>query len=566
MWAARSCSRIGRTSSERLRPMHRHFTTRTTARFRAATASSTGNGGHHHDEQSGAHANASGSTAAVVGASAVLGGALIYNINEVSSSRDKQIMDPKSRLTIPNYKNIMFKSGAASSSNLVMCQEEPLSRESTTSTSSRTISIGSEVDDEHASNSNPLDETSSTSDFCAGNTSSEALPVTAEAAEGIPSSVRTRTMQQKNSQMDKKLSRGVDGKHEWEASQEHHKELTRSFLNEKPDKAQKDKNDFMIIAGNGNPRLARKVAKHLGVELSPVMLTHFNDGESRIHIKQSCRGKDIFIIQPTCPPVNENLVDLLLMISTCRRASAKRITAVVPYYGYARADRKNSSRVPIAAADVAELITAMGADRVVSVDLHNGAIQGFFPPNIPLDNLSAMSLGVEYFSKEKKVDQDCVVISPDAGGVYRARQFQERLIKMGQSNASLALITKQRSKPGEIDRMDLIGTVRDKDVIIVDDLVDTAGTLCEAARHLKLAGAKRIFAFITHGVLSGNALERIRSSNLEELVVTDSIPGDDGRFKVENIKIISLAVLVADGVRRIYQKESLSWETIEQFI
>ncbi|CAD7950654.1 unnamed protein product [Amoebophrya sp. A120] len=350
----------------------------------------------------------------------------------------------------------------------------------------------------------------------------------------------------------------------WDASVQHQPELARSFYNQKPQKKDesRDSSDFMLLSGNANPRLARKIAKHLGVELAPALVTRFKDGETRIQIQQSCRGKDIFIIQPTCPPVNENLVELLFMISTARRASAKRITAVIPYYGYARADRKNSSRVPIAAADVANMIIAMGADRVLSVDLHNGAIQGFFPPHCPFDNLSAMSIGVEYFAREQKLGPRVCVISPDAGGVDRARQFQSKLMKYGVEDCKLAMISKQRIRPGEVASMDLVGDVRDRDVIIVDDLVDTAGTLCEAAANLKKHGARRIYAFVTHGVLSENALEKIKNSVLEELVVTDTINGDDGRHKVKNIKIASIAVLVADGLRRIYQNESLSWDVV----
>lgn len=348
---------------------------------------------------------------------------------------------------------------------------------------------------------------------------------------------------------------------DWDGDPVTQKEFARSWHNEKLQKDQRDKNDFMLIAGNANIPLARKIAKHLGVEVSPLTLSRFRDGETKLQIVNSCRGKDMFIIQPTSPPVNENLMDLLILIATARRASAKRITAVLPYYGYSRADRKNASRIPIAAADVAKLLEAMGVDRVVSVDLHCGAIQGFFPPTIPMDNLSAMCMGEEYFLSQKLLHDKVVIVSPDAGGVYRAKTFQEGMIKRGNlHDVRLAMLVKQRSGASEIARMDLVGTVEGYDVILVDDMIDTAGTMCEAASILRNAGAKRIFGFATHGVLSGPAIERIQKSELEELVITDSVFMHDGREKCDKIKIISLAVLIADGIRRIYLRESLSWQ------
>ena len=338
--------------------------------------------------------------------------------------------------------------------------------------------------------------------------------------------------------------------------------LIRSVKGEKVHKERKQidretrKEEILVISGNSNIPLAEAIVAHMGTNLGNIALGRFADGEVSLRIHESVRGKDVYIIQPTSPPVNEHLMELLLMISTCRRSSAKRITAVVPYYGYARQDRKMNSRVPISAADVARLIETMGVDRVVAVDLHCGQIQGFFGPRVPVDNLGAQMVGEDYFVK--KGLKNVVVISPDAGGVYRARKFQEGLILKGVEDVSIAMLIKQRSGANKIDRMDLVGSVKGADCIIVDDMIDTAGTLCEAARELKKHGAKSVFAFATHGLFNGPAVKRITDSPLEEVVVTDTIKLSDSASSCAKIKQLSISVLIADCIRRIHQKESLN--------
>ena len=272
--------------------------------------------------------------------------------------------------------------------------------------------------------------------------------------------------------------------------------------------------------GSANPALADELAARLGVPLTKVTVGLFNDGECNIQINENVRGNDVFIIQPTCPPVNDNLMQLLLLISACRRASAARVTAVVPYYGYARQDRKDRSRVPISAADVARMMEAMGVDRVCCVDLHCGQIQGFFGPRTPVDNLYAGPIALSYF-KLKDLN-NLVVVSPDAGGVARAKAFLEGLLSMDVP-CNLAVIIKQRSAPGEVGTMNLVGAVEDCDCIIVDDMIDTAGTLCKAADELKSFGASRVFAFATHGLFNGPAGSRIEACALEEVVVANTV-------------------------------------------
>lgn len=328
-------------------------------------------------------------------------------------------------------------------------------------------------------------------------------------------------------------------------------------------KAGERNEELLLISGSANKKLASEIADHLGTSLGRVSLGRFADGEVSLRILESCRGKDVYIIQPTSPPVNEHLMELFLMISTCRRASAKRITAVIPYYGYARQDRKMNSRVPISAADVARLLEAMGVDRVVSVDLHSGQIQGFFGPSVPVDNLEAQIVGLDYFRENRTLEKP-IVISPDAGGVYRARKFQEGLILRGHEDAGLAMLIKQRSGPNQIERMDLVGHVNDCDCIIVDDMIDTAGTLVQAAVELKKQGANRVYAYATHGLFNGPAIERIQNSPLEEVVVTNSISLDDkinkatgGNTQNSKIKVLDVSILLADAIRRIHLKESL---------
>lgn len=338
--------------------------------------------------------------------------------------------------------------------------------------------------------------------------------------------------------------------------------LIRSVKGEKVHKERKAidretrKEDILVLSGNSNIPLAQAIVEHMGTNLGKIALGRFADGEVSLRILESVRGKDVYIIQPTSPPVNEHLMELLLMISTCRRASAKRITAVVPYYGYARQDRKMNSRVPISAADVARLIETMGVDRVVAVDLHCGQIQGFFGPRVPVDNLGAQMCGEDHFAKLGL--NNVVVISPDAGGVYRARKFQEGLMMKGMSEVSIAMLIKQRSGANKIDRMDLVGSVKDADCIIVDDMIDTAGTLCEAARELKKHGAKRVFAFATHGLFNGPAVKRIEDSPLEQVIVTDTIKLSESATACKKIQQLSISVLIADCIRRIHQKESLN--------
>ena len=338
--------------------------------------------------------------------------------------------------------------------------------------------------------------------------------------------------------------------------------LIRSVKGEKVQKERKQidretrKEDILVLSGNSNLPLAQAIVEHMGTNLGKIALGRFADGEVSLRILESVRGKDVYIIQPTSPPVNEHLMELLLMISTCRRASAKRITAVVPYYGYARQDRKMNSRVPISAADVARLIETMGVDRVVAVDLHCGQIQGFFGPRVPVDNLGAQMVGEDCFVKMGL--KNVVVISPDAGGVYRARKFQEGLILKGVEDVSIAMLIKQRSGANKIDRMDLVGSVKGADCIIVDDMIDTAGTLCEAARELKKHGAQRVFAFATHGLFNGPAVKRIEDSPLEEVIVTDTIKLSDSAKACSKIRQLSISVLIADCIRRIHQKESLN--------
>lgn len=338
----------------------------------------------------------------------------------------------------------------------------------------------------------------------------------------------------------------------------HFHPLWRSEQNQPFDKKL---DDALIFCGNSNRPLAEAVADCLGTKLGRVSVQRFADGEVSMQFLDSLRGKDVYIIQPTAPPVNEHLLELLLMISTCRRSSARKITAVIPYYGYARQDRKLSSRVPISAADVARMIEAMGVDRVVAVDLHCGQIQGFFGPRVPVDNLEAQLIGLEYFSEDELL-QNPVVVSPDAGGVYRARKFQKGLIARGYQDCGIAMLIKQRPRANEIERMDLVGTVKGSDVVIVDDMIDTAGTLCEAAKELKDKGAKRVFAFATHGLFSGPALQRIRGSALERVIVTDTLkpPKEDlssAATSSGKIVRISVATLLADTIRRLHQRESL---------
>jgi len=321
-------------------------------------------------------------------------------------------------------------------------------------------------------------------------------------------------------------------------------------------KSRKATNSLKLFCGNSNRDLANEIAEHLGVEIGNATISKYEDGEVNVMVHENVRGKDVYIIQPTCTPVNENLMELMLMISTMRRASARKITAVIPYYGYARQDRKVGGRVPISASDVARLLEAMGVDRVVAVDLHCGQIQGFFGPRVPVDNLDGGTVGVKYFGMKDLLNP--VIVSPDAGGVYRAKQFREGLAKNYNIEAGLAMIIKQRHKPGEIERMDLVGSVDNADVIIVDDMIDTAGTLCAAAKELQKHGARRVFAFASHGIFSGPACDRIANSVLSEVCITNTIPLSEASKKNEKIKTLSVAPLLASAIERIHEKKSVS--------
>lgn len=317
------------------------------------------------------------------------------------------------------------------------------------------------------------------------------------------------------------------------------------------------KSNLRVFSGNSNRPLAEEIVKDLGTQLGSCRIGRFADGEVVIDINEDIRGKDLFIVQSTCPPnINDNLMELMLLISTSRRASARRITAVIPYYGYARQDRKMAARVPISAADVARLLEAMGVDRVVAVDLHCGQIQGFFGPRVPVDNLQGGVVGVNYFAKMQL--HKPVIVSPDAGGVYRVKKFRDGMMAKYGIDAGVAMIIKQRGKPGQIESMDLVGTIDDSDCIIVDDMIDTAGTLCKAANQLKEHGARRVFAFASHGLFSKAANTYITESVLEQVVVLNTIPLSANSRDNKKIVQLSVAPLLADAIRAIHGKQSVS--------
>ncbi|KAL3784504.1 hypothetical protein ACHAWO_003210 [Cyclotella atomus] len=322
-------------------------------------------------------------------------------------------------------------------------------------------------------------------------------------------------------------------------------------------KAKKHGGGLKLFSGNGNMGLSLEIAKLLGVNLGRATVSRFADGEINVAIHENVRGKDVYIIQPTCPPVNNNLMELLLMVSCLNRASARRVTVVIPYYGYARQDRKMQARVPISAADVARLLESMGVDRVIAVDLHCGQIQGFFGPRVPVDNLEGGIVGIDHFGGKDL--HNPVIVSPDAGGVYRAKKFKEGLAyKYGWEDIGIAMIIKQRARAGSVDQMDLVGDVNDSDCIIVDDMIDTAGTLCKAADVLVAKGARRVFAFASHGLLSGPGNERIANSNLEECVILNTIPSTPQRAANEKLVELSVAPLLAQTIFNIHAKRSIS--------
>jgi len=306
--------------------------------------------------------------------------------------------------------------------------------------------------------------------------------------------------------------------------------------------------DFIIFSGNSNPELSKKICEFLGVPLGGEKVKRFSDGEIQIEIDENVRRRDVYIVQSTCAPVNENLVELLLMIDAMKRASATLVTAVIPYYGYARQDKKVAPRVPISAKLVADLLQVAGATRVITMDLHAGQIQGFF--DIPVDNLFAAPVLLDYI--KNNFNDDLVIVSPDAGGVERARAFAKRL------DAQLAIIDKRRDAPNQAKAMAVIGDVTDKTVVILDDMVDTAGTLTEAADAIMQKGAKEIHASCAHPVLSGPAVQRIEDSALKTLVVTDTIPLQDNAKACDKIKVLSIAPLVGEAIIRSHKGDSVT--------
>lgn len=311
------------------------------------------------------------------------------------------------------------------------------------------------------------------------------------------------------------------------------------------------KDELEIFTGNSNPALAREVCENLKVRLCEAEVGRFPDGEVMVEVRENVRGGDCFVIQSICTPPNENLMELLLLMDALRRASAGRITAVIPYFGYARQDRKVAPRVPISAKLVADLITTAGASRVLTVDLHAGQIQGFF--NIPVDNLYAMPVLSQYLRKRVDSGQKLSVVSPDAGGVERARAFARRL------NANLAIIDKRRRRASEVAEMQLVGEVRDSVAILVDDMIDTAGTITEASKVVAAAGATEVFACATHPILSDPACERLNNSNLTEVITTNSIPlRPKAQADLPSLKVLSVGGLIAEAVRRIHNEESVS--------
>jgi ribose-phosphate pyrophosphokinase len=307
---------------------------------------------------------------------------------------------------------------------------------------------------------------------------------------------------------------------------------------------------MMVFTGNANPQLAQDIVSRLQMPLGKAIVGRFSDGEVMVEIMENVRGKDVFIVQPTCAPTNDNLMEMLVMVDAVRRSSAARVTAVLPYFGYARQDRRpRSARVPITAKVVADMLTIVGTDRVLTVDLHADQIQGFF--NIPVDNVYASPLLLGDLWRQKY--EDVMVVSPDVGGVVRARAIAKQL-----DDADLAIIDKRRPRPNEAKVMNIIGDVKGRTCVLVDDLVDTAGTLCTAAKALKEHGAARVSAYCTHPVLSGAAIKNLNASVLDELVVTDTIPLTPEARACKRIRQLSIAELLAETIRRISDEESVS--------
>lgn len=306
--------------------------------------------------------------------------------------------------------------------------------------------------------------------------------------------------------------------------------------------------DLRIFAGNSNPDLAKNIATEIGRDLGNMLVSRFSDGEIRVKIDESARGTDVFLIQSTCAPVNDNVMELLIMLDAFRRASAKRITCVIPYYGYARQDKKVKPREPVTARLIADLLTVAGANRILTVDLHAEQIQGFF--DIPVDHLSGCPIIAKHLKESGLSDSDMVVVSPDVGGVARARFLAEKL------RSPIAIIAKRRSEPNRSEVMEIIGDVNGKTAVMIDDMIDTGGSIVQGAVALKERGAKKVYACCTHPVLSGNAIERLESAPIERLVVTDTIPVAPTASK--KITVLSVAKLLADAIQRIHLDQSVS--------
>ncbi len=323
----------------------------------------------------------------------------------------------------------------------------------------------------------------------------------------------------------------------------------RRFESSRPSKISEEKNvdKLRIFTGNANPELARQICAYLNVDLGKAKVNTFSDGEIQIEVEESVRGMDTFVVQPTCPPVNQNLMELLIMLDALKRASAGRITVVIPYYGYARQDRKVVPRTSISARLVANLITMAGASRILAMDLHAGQIQGFF--DIPVDHLYALPVQFEYL---RQIEGEVVIISPDAGGVERARELGKRL------HASLAIIDKRREKANVSKVMHIIGNVKGKVAILLDDMIDTGGTLVQAAEAIMQDGASAVYACCSHAVLSGTAVEKIRDSSLKELVVTNTIPLSEAAEKIGKIKVLDVSPILGQAIKRIHEDESVS--------
>lgn len=309
------------------------------------------------------------------------------------------------------------------------------------------------------------------------------------------------------------------------------------------------KRQLCLVTGTSNPKLAHDIADYLGIKLFNVEVTRFSDGELRVDIMDSIRGKDVFIVQPTCPPANEHLMELFIMLDAMKRASARRMAVVMPYYGYSRQDKKLHPREPITAKLVANLLETLDIKRLLVMDLHADSIQGFF--NIPVDHMSSLPIAVNYLKERGLCGAGTCVVSPDVGGVVRARNVAEKL------NSSLAIISKRRPKPNEVEISEIIGSVDGKKCVMIDDMADTAGTLCKGADMLVSKGATEVHAYCTHGILSGNAVENIRNSHLQELIITDTIPLSPEKH-IDKITVVSVAHIFGEAIKNAFEDISIS--------